>query len=180
MAELNIKVSSPAMPISTEFFSFCKGLEQFYYLTLLGSEAYTGRAPAIRNAWLASGFHLAGRIAPPVDKADKVRLDSHPGVKGFEVTLSGGNREALGRLGALLADLDAARKSLPGQNDAAGRLAAILANRAVDARLIQPLKSALAHSQIPPEGIDAFMLMIRRGLAAITDREITSIEIAQA
>jgi hypothetical protein len=180
MANLHIRVNSSAMPISTEFFGFSKALEQFYYLLLIESEAYAARAAAIRTAWLTNGFHLASRVAPPVDKADKVRLDSRPGVKGFEVTLSGGNREALGRLGALLRDLDAVRKPLADATDGQARAAAMIECRGVETELIQPLKTAAAHSQIPPQGLDEFMHMIRRGLAAIMDDEITSIEIAAA
>src|SRR5260370_25603672 len=113
MAELQIKVSSPAMPLSTEFVRFCKGLEHFYFVIVLASEPDPNKAATAWNAWLASGFNPAVRIAPPVRSADNLKVDSRPGVGGFEVTLSATNQEALGRLRARLEDLDAARTSLP-------------------------------------------------------------------
>jgi hypothetical protein len=179
MAELHIKVSSPAMPLSTEFVRFCKGLEHFYYVMVLASQADASQAAAWR-AWLAAGLNPAVRIAPPVDKANRIKVDSRPGVGGFEVTLSGTNQEALGHLRTLLEDLCAARKSLPPGTNDAGRLASVAENRNVQQQLLLPLKNSLARSQIPPDGVDSFMAMIHQGLLAITAGEITSIAVSSA
>jgi hypothetical protein len=114
-----------------------------------------------------------------VDAADRIKVDSRPGVGGFEVTLSGANREAIDRLRALVEELEAARKSLPAAGDDR-RLAAIAENRALTQGLLQPLKSALARSQIPPDGVDSFIAMVHQGLTAIIAREITSITVSAA
>jgi hypothetical protein len=174
MPELEIKVSSRAMPISTEFVRFCKGLEQFYYVMALAAEPDTQKAAAAWNAWLAAGLNPAVRIAPPLDPADRIKVDSRPGVGGFEVMVSGANRGAIDRLQTLIEDLETARKALAGGGDDR-RLASIAENRAVTQCLLQPLKSSLTRSQIPPGGVDSFIAMIYRGLAAIIAREITSI-----
>ena len=179
MYQLHIKVSSHAMPISTEFVRFCKGLEHFHYVMVLAAEPDAHKAAAAWNAWLAAGLNPAVRTAPAVDPADRIKVDSRPGVGGFEVTLSGASRAALDRLRALIEELEAARKSLPASGDDR-RLAALAENRAVTQRLLQPLKSSLARSQIPSDGVDSLVAMIHRGLAAISAGEITSITVAAA
>jgi hypothetical protein len=179
MAQLQIKVSSRAMPISTEFVRFCKGLEHFHYVMVLAAEPDAHKAAAAWSAWLAAGLNPAVRTAPLVDAADRIKVDSRPGVGGFEVTLSGANREAIDRLRALVEELEAARKSLPAAGDDR-RLAAIAENRALTQGLLQPLKSALARSQIPPDGVDSFIAMVHQGLTAIIAREITSITVSAA
>ncbi len=179
MPQLHIKVSSRAMPISTEFVRFCKGLEQFHYVMVLAAEPDAHKAGAAWSAWLAAGLNPAVRTAPPVDAADRIKVDSRPGVGGFEVTLSGANRDALDRLRTLVEDLEIARKSLPVASDDR-RLAAAAENRAVTQCLLQPLKSSLTRSQIPADGVDSFIAMIHRGLAAIIAREITSITVSAA
>jgi hypothetical protein len=179
MYQLHIKVSSHAMPISTEFVHFCKGLEHFHYVMVLAAEPDAHKAAAAWNAWLAAGLNPAVRTAPPVDAADRIKVDSRPGVGGFEVTLSGANRAALDRLRALIEELEAARKALPASGD--DRRQAVLAeNRDMTQRLLQPLKSALDRSQIPPDGVNSFIAMVHQGLAAITAREITSIAVSAA
>ena len=179
MAELRIIVKSRAMPISTDFLSFCKGVEQFYYVMLLSSGPYSNRGLEPWIAWLHTGFHLATRIAPPVEEPDKVKVESRPGVKGFECSLSGANADVLGRLRQLLQNLDSARKSLAAK-DHQTRLAALLSNGPVQEQLIAPLKNRLtASGKVAPEGVNSFIEMIGRGLLAITSDDILSVEIAQ-
>ena len=67
MDQLHIKVSSPAMPISTEFVRFCKAVEQFYYAIAIASEPDLAKAAAAWRAWLANGLNPAVKLAPPVD-----------------------------------------------------------------------------------------------------------------
>jgi hypothetical protein len=179
MPQLHIKVSSRAMPISTEFVRFCKGLEQFHYVMVLAAEPDTQKAAAAWSAWLAAGLNPAVRVAPPLDAADRIKVDSRPGVGGFEVTVSGANRDAIHRLQTLVEDLETARKSLAPDGDDR-RLASIAENRAVTQCLLQPLKSSLTRSQIPFGGVNSFVAMIYRGLAAIIAPEITSIAVSAA
>jgi hypothetical protein len=176
MAELHIRVGAPAMPISTEFVRFCKALEHFYYVIVLTEQPGTNAAAAW-NAWLAAGLNPAVRLAPPVDQADRIKVDSRPGVGGFDVTLRGTNAEVLGRLHTLLAVLDTARKSISGRTDESVRLAALRESSAVAETLVQPLKGSLAHSQIPAEEVKSFLAMIDRDLLALSAADITSIDI---
>jgi hypothetical protein len=178
MAQLHIEVSSPVMPISTEFIRFCKAVEQFYYVMVISAEPDADKAAAAWRAWLAGGLNPAVRLAPPVDSTNRIKVDSRPGVGGFEVTVSGANREALARLRTLVENLDAAYKSLPERSSDENRLAALTENQAVERELVRPLKISLAHSQIASDGVDSFVAMIHRGLLAITAREITSLAIA--
>jgi hypothetical protein len=177
MAELRIEVSSPAMPISTEFIRFCKAVEQFYYIIVIASEPDQRKAAAAWRAWLAGGLNPAVRIAPPVDAADRIKVDSRPGVGGFEVTGSGSNRQALARLRTVLEDIDAARKSLAPRDSDDSRAAALMETGSVARELLRPLKDSTARSQIASDGVDSLMAMIHRGLGAIAAREITSLAI---
>ncbi len=164
------------MPISTEFVRFCKALEHFYYVIVLAEQRGTNAAAAW-NAWLAAGLNPAVRLAPPVDQADRIKVDSRPGVGGFDVTLRGANAEILGRLHTLLGVLDTARKSMSGRTDESARLAALRESRTVAETLVQPLKKSLAHGQIPAEGVKSFLAMIDRDLLALTAADINSIDI---
>ncbi len=164
------------MPISTEFVRFYKALEHFYYVILLAEQPGT-KAAAAWDAWLAAGLNPAVRLAPPVDQADRIKVDSRPGVGGFDVTLHGTNSQALGRLRALLGELDAARKSISGRTDESARLTALRESRTVAETLVQPLKGSLAHGQIPAEGVKSFLAMIDRDLLALTAADINSIDI---
>src|SRR5580700_5721459 len=112
MTQLHIEVSSPAMPISTEFIRFCKAVEQFYYAIAIASDPDPGKAAAALRAWLANGLNPAVRLAPPVDSTNQIKVDSRPGVGGFDLTVSGANWEALARLRTVLQDVDAVHKSL--------------------------------------------------------------------
>ena len=146
---------------------------------VLAAEPDAQKASAAWSAWLAAGLNPAVRIAPPVDAADRIKVDSRPGVGGFEVTISGANRDAIDHLRNLVEGLEAARSALPAEADDR-RLAAIAENRAVTQRSLQPLKSALARSLMPSEGVDSFIAMIHRGLAAVIAPEITSIAVSAA
>ncbi|MGO9061829.1 MAG: hypothetical protein ACLQU2_31335 [Candidatus Binataceae bacterium] len=178
MAELNIKVNAPAMPISTEFVRFCKAVEHFYYVLVLTTQSDAGKAHEAWSGWLAAGLNPAVRLTPPVDKVDKLALDSRPGVKGFEVTVRSANPQALGRLGALIEELDATRKALNVRTDEQMRLAALRENRIVAELLVQPMQNSLARAQITPEGAKSFLIMIERRLLAVTAPDITSVAIA--
>jgi hypothetical protein len=176
MAELHIRVGAPAMPISTEFVRFYKALEHFYYVIALTKQSGAS-ANAAWNAWLAAGLNPAVRLAPPVGQADRIKVDSRPGVGGFDVTLRGANAEALERLRTLLLEIDAMHKSLNGRADESTRLAALRESRAVLETLVHPMKGSLAQGQMPSDGVKSLLAMIDRGLLALTAPDITSIEI---
>ena len=114
------------MPISTEFIRFCKGVEQFYYVIAIASEPDPDKAAAAWRAWLANGLNPAVRLAPPVDGANRIKVDSRPGVGGFDLTISGANREALERLRMVLEEVDAAHKSLDQRGGDEARVAALM------------------------------------------------------
>jgi hypothetical protein len=177
MTQLHIEVSSPAMPISTEFIRFCKAVEQFYYAIAIASEPDLAKAAAAWRAWLANGLNPAVKLAPPVDGANRIKVDSRPGVGGFDLTVSGANRKALALLRTVLEDIGAAHKSLDRRGTEEARVAALMEIQSVTQELVQPLKASIARSQIPPDGADCFMAMIHRGLAAIAAGEITSLAI---
>ena len=180
MAELHIKVNARAMPISTEFVRFCKALEHFYYVLVLTSQTDASKAGQAWTQWLAAGLNPAVRLAPPVDKADQLTLDSRPGLKGFEVIVRSANTPALGRLRALLEELDNSRKLLAGRIEEPTRLTGLRENRAVADLLVQPIQNSLARSRIAPPGAQSFLDMIDRGLLAVTAADITSIDIGAA
>jgi len=165
------------MPISTEFVRFCKAVEQFYYIMVIASDTDRTKVTAAWRAWLAGGLNPAVRLAPPVDAENRIKVNSRPGVGGFDVTVSGANREALARLRSLLTDIDAAHKSLAQSDSDEARLASLMDVQAVIRELVRPLGDSATRSQIPADGVDSFMAMIRRGLSAVAAKEITSLAI---
>ncbi|HEY2107073.1 MAG TPA: hypothetical protein VGH29_14845 [Candidatus Binataceae bacterium] len=177
MTQLHIEVSSPVMPISTEFIRFCKAVEQFYYAIAIAAEPDPGKAAAAWRAWLANGLNPAVRLAPPVEGANRIKVDSRPGVGGFDLTVSGANREALARLRTVLEQVDAAHQALDQNAADEARAAALMETQTVMRELVQPLKASVARSQIQPEGAAALMAMIHRGLLAIAAGEISSLAI---
>lgn len=175
---MHIEVSSPVMPISTEFIRFCKAVEQFYYAVAIGHEPNSGKVTTALRGWLANGLNPAVRLAPPVDVSNRIKVESRPGVGGFDVTVSGANREALGRLRTILAEVGAAPKALANTGDDQVRAASLLENETLARELVRPLKESIARGQIPSDGADCLMAMIRSGLVALAAPEITSLSIA--
>jgi hypothetical protein len=174
MPQLNIAVNCRSMLISTGFFRFSKGVEQFYYTLLFTSEPYTQAGAGPWLSWLRLGFHIATRQPPPdAAVADRLLMDARPG-RNFEVFLSSSNGKVLDQLRDLLVELDRVRE-LASAADDDGRLARIVADRKIDAMLIAPLRESLRRNAIPAEGVDDFMRMITRGLLAVCDGQIVSI-----
>jgi len=174
--ELKVTVNCESMLISTRFFRFCKGLEQFYYALLFTSEPYAGKGADPWLSWLKIGFHVAAREAPPAAAdADQLRVEARPG-RCFEFKAASSNGKALEQLRDLVRELDRVRTSLRADHDS-DRLKAIAADPKIDAILLAPLKNSLKRNSIPADGAGAFGEMIDRGLLAACDKEITSIEI---
>lgn len=174
MAQLHIEVRSPVMPLSTEFVRFCKTVEQFYYVLVIAADADLERAARAWRGWLSVGFNPAVRLAPPVEADSRIKVDSRPGVGGFEVTVSGRNRAALGRLRNLLNDIDAARSSSNSASDEA-RCGSLAELQSVRRDLVEPLKESLARCQIPSGAAQALMEMIHRGLLTIAAPDLTAL-----
>ncbi len=175
MPELKITVNCKSMLISTAFFRFCKGVEHGYYALLFTSGPYREAGAGPWLSWLEVGFHLAEREAPPeAAEHDRLSLDSRPG-HNFEVTASSSNGAALRRLADLIHEVDRVRKNL-GAADEKGRLASILADGRIEAMLLAPVRDALGRNAVPSEGVESYSKMMHRGLLAMCDPHITSIE----
>jgi hypothetical protein len=175
--DLKITVNCKSMLISTAFFRFCKGTEHCYYTLLFTSEAYNHKGAAPWLSWLEIGFHLAEREPPPgAAEEDRLSLDARPG-RNFEITASTSNAGTLERLAALVRELDRVRGRLHAAEDK-GRLAGIVADEKIEATLLAPLRSSLTGNAIPPDGAEAYLNMIHRGLLAMCNPQITSIETA--
>lgn len=175
MPELTIKVNCESMLISTRFFRFCKGVEHFYYVLLFSSEPYVQEGAKPWLSWRQVGFHLAAREAPSAAaEADQLRVQARPG-RVFEVKAASSNGKTLERLRELIGEIDRVRRSLEAGDDK-GRLQAIAADQKIGALLLAPLKNSLTRNSIPADGIEAFSGMIDRGLLAVCDKQITSIE----
>jgi hypothetical protein len=172
--ELTITVNCKSMLISTAFFRFSKGVEQFYYALLFGAAPYseTGASPWL--SWIQVGFHLAAREAPSAAAvADRIALDARPG-KTFEIIGASSNRKTLEKLREVIGEIDRVRRQL-GDGDDQSRLRAIAADAKIDALLLAPLKGSLVGNGIGADGVQAFGRMIDRGLLALCDRQIISI-----
>jgi hypothetical protein len=177
VAELKITVNCRSMLISTAFFRFCKGVEHCYYALLFTSGAYSRAGAGPWQSWLEVGFHLAERQAPPAaTAADRLSLDARPG-RNFEVSLSTSNASALERLENLLREVDRVRRGLGADDN--NRLPKIIADQKIETMLLAPLREALKRGVIAPQQTEAFSNMIHRGLLAMCDRQITSIETAR-
>jgi hypothetical protein len=173
--ELTITVNCKSMLISTGFFRFCKGVEQFYYALLFTAEPYAQAGASPWLSWLQVGFHLAAREAPSAAAdADRLRLDAHPG-RVFEIKVASSNGKTLEKLREVIREIDRVRKNL-GDGDDKSRLQAISADPKIDRLLLAPLKNSLVLNGIAAGGVQAFSRMVDRGLLALCDKQITSIE----
>jgi hypothetical protein len=163
------------MLISTGFFRYSKGVEQFYYALLFTAEPYAGAGASRWLSWLQVGFHLAARETPSaVNDSDRLRLDAHPG-RVFEIKAASANGETLEKLREVIREIDRVRESL-GDGDDQSRLRAIATDPKIDTLLLAPLKSSLVRNGIAADGVHAFSRMLDRGLLALCDKQITSIE----
>lgn len=177
MAELKITVNCKSMLISTAFFRFCKGVEHCYYTLLFTSEAYRQAGAQPWRSWQELGFHLAEREPPPdAGERDRLSLDARPG-RNFQITASSSNRAALERLTNLVHELDRVRVPLRAGDDK-DRLAGITADAKIEALVLAPLRDSLTRNAIPREHAEAYFNMIHRGLLAICDPQVASVETA--
>jgi len=165
------------MLISTEFFRFNKAVEHFYYALLFSSDEYAASGASTWGSWVAQGFDLAIRAAPPaVHQSDRLMVDSVPG-RRFELTAASDNYRALTRLSEVLQEIERARTNLAGNSEEA-RMQALLDNPAIDRGLLRPVRESLKRNPVAAEASDAIGSMIKRGLSALTNWQIQSVKIS--
>jgi hypothetical protein len=176
MSQLRVVVDCSSMFISTQLFRFNKAIEHFYYALLLSSDDYASAGASPWESWAAQGFHMAVKAPPPaIREVDIITIDLRPG-RNFEVTATSENRRALTSLSELLMEVEGARTSLTGNDEAKAQ--ALLDNPAIENRLPRPLRDQLKRNAVPGEAADAIWAMIRRGLMALTNRQIQSVKVA--
>lgn len=178
MPHLSVLVTTKRMPISTQFQRSSKGVEHFYYALLFATaKAYHNQAEPWQS-WRKQGFHVSIREAPPSARdTDRVVLTRASEGKMFRVTLSGGDRETMKRLVAVLRRVDSLRPSLNGR-DPDARASAALADKEVRQSLMDPLNTSLSGAGLSQSDIADYMSMVRRALIAMTDDEVLTIRVA--
>jgi hypothetical protein len=175
MAELTLTVNSERAPLSTQFWEFCKGVEHFYYALAFTGDG-RGRDPETWRDWAQQGFHLAIKSPPPgTAPKDALRLDMQLRGKMFKIIAHAPDAGALQRLSALLAHIDAKRASLQNLGPQQ-RVDALLADERVRKERIDPLHQAIKAAQLYPDDAERFDRAFERGLAALTDEELVSVE----
>ena len=175
MATLTIQVNSELAPFTTQMRRLDKGVEQFYYaLLFIGEAKYSASSDAWRS-WLRMGFHVGSKGSPPAAvKADRLGISVRPDGKLTHITVSSSNSQALQKLQDLLQAIERLRGSLKGKDDAA-RLRILEDNAFVMQQLTAPVGKALKSGAFRPDEVASVQSMIKRGLAALADDEITAI-----
>ncbi len=175
MNQLRIVVDCSSMLISTQLFRFSKAVENFYYALLFSSEAYAGEKPW--DSWAEMGLSIAVRSAPPGAKpGDRLTVDTAPG-RTFEITASSGNRNALTAVSELLREIERTRTTLGSQSGEA-LVQALLDHSAIKSRLVRPVRESLERNAVPKQSADAIWSMVSRGLGALTNSQIKSVNVA--
>jgi len=175
VAQLKIKVTCKSMLISTAFFRFCKGVEHCYYALLFSSDPYAQMGAKPWLSWGEIGFHLAEREPPPeAAEADQLLVDARPG-RNFKITASSSNAATLERVARLIHELDRIRGQL-GAAQGEARFARIASDTAIESILLAPLRGSLNRNAVPADKTEAYMNMMHRGLLAICDPQVSSIE----
>jgi hypothetical protein len=176
MATLTVTLNANRMPNSTQLFRQAKAVEHLYYANLYRTAPYSG-SPDSWLTWLQMGF-AAGLKEPPASRSeDRLHRNVRSEGKLTEITVSTPNEQALQTLATLLTDLEGLRPSVAGQSDA-DRVKTLEANDAIQSQLVKPLFDALHQAELRTAEVDDFTEMLDVALAALTDNEITSAEIA--
>jgi len=176
MTTLAVRLTLPAAPITSLQKRMTKGVEHLYYVKLfLTSPAYEGAT--IWRDWLEMGFHVA--IADPprgTAPGDRVRVRTKAPSQTPVVSVEGTNIDALKDLESVLRAVDAARAGVRGMDDP-GRGAAL--RQGEFARLvIDPLIATLEKHGFEANEVDRYLAMLQRAFDALTNDEITSIELS--
>jgi hypothetical protein len=176
MAVLAVEFTFPAAPITSLQKRIAKGIEQLYYTRLfLTSSAYSDGD--IWRRWHGMGFHVAIFSPPPGTRAsDRVRVRLRAPSRTPLVSVTGANVEALKDLESLLGVVDGNRPSVAGKSDA--ERAAALRDGELGRVVLQPLVDALGRLGLEASDIDDFVRMLQRGFDALTEDEITAIDVS--
>jgi hypothetical protein len=175
MTTLAVRLTLPAAPITSLQKRMTKGVEHLYYVKLfLTSPAYEG--PTIWRDWLEMGFHVA--IADPprgTAAGDRVRVRTKAPSRTPVVSAEATNTDALKDLESVLRAVDAARAGVRGKDDS-GRDAAM--RQGEFARLVvDPLVASLQRQGFEAAEVDQYLAMLQRAFDALTNDDITSIEL---
>lgn len=176
MAVLAVELTFPAAPITSLQKRIAKGIEQLYYTKLfLSSPTYTDGG--IWRRWHLQGFHVAIFSPPPGTKAgDRIRVRLRAPSITPVVSVTGSNTHALEELRSLLEMIDEVRPSVAG-GSAADRAAAMRESE-LGRVVVKPLEETLGKLGFERSEIDDFAAMLQRGFDALTDDEITSIDVS--
>jgi hypothetical protein len=175
MSTLVVDMVFPAAPITTLLKRIEKGLEHFYYAGLFAqNSAYDGTA--IWRDWSEMGFHVAIVSAPPGTAAeDKIRVSVRAPSNSPVLTVEGTNTAGLKYLQSLLETIDSLRPSLAGQSPEA-KAEALRSGPLAD-QLGQPVLDALHRNHLTDTEIDHYQKMLSRGLDALTNEHIKTINL---
>jgi hypothetical protein len=176
MTTLAVRLTLPDAPITSLQKRLTKGVEHLYYVKLfLTSPAYEG--PTVWRDWLEMGFHVAITDPPRGTAAgDRVRVRTKAPSQTPVVSVEGTNTDALKDLESVLRGVDAARAGVRTMGDA-GRGSAL--RQGEFARLvIGPLLATLEKNGLEADEVNRYLAMLQRAFDALTNDEITSIELS--
>ena len=175
MATLSIVVNGDIAPITTQMKRFAKGVEHCYYGLLFSSPSYSDRTETW-NSWLRQGFHIGIKEAPPdATQTDRLKVSVRPDGRVMEVTVSSANSDAIQQLLRLLQNIDNCRIVLKGK-DQATKSQELLADEKIGQQLLRPVLDGLNKSGLRGPDVDSYRSMIERGLLALTNNEIGSVQ----
>ena len=157
MATLNVKVTTQKMPHTSEFFAVVKAIEHFYYALLLATDPeYKGNSKPW-STWADIGFSAAIRQASPgIRPEDRLQMSVYSNGKSTEITATSPRSDVIETLGSFL-----------GQSDVA---------KAAVGSVVAPVTKVLRSDGLHSEDIGAFEEMLKKGVEALTYRDITKIE----
>ena len=93
----------------------------------------------------------------------------------MEVTVSSANSDAIQQLLRLLQNIDNCRNVLKGK-DQATKSQELLADEKIGQQLLRPVLDGLNKSGLRGPDVDSYRSMIERGLLALTNNEIGSVQ----
>jgi len=176
MAVLTAQLTFPHAPITSLQKRMVKGVEQLYYAKLfLTTSAYDNAA--MWRRWREQGFHVATFDPPPgTVRSDRLRVRLRAPTPTPTVSATSDNVDALKQLRALLEQVDALRPELARKTPAERN--EIIGRSELNRVLLAPLAARLAAHNLTDEEIRDFGEMLRRGINALTDDDVSAISIS--
>jgi hypothetical protein len=165
----------PAAPITSLQKRIAKGIEQLYYVRLFSSSPAYADGDIWRR-WHEHGFHVATFAPPPgMAAGDRIRVRSQGPSPTPVISVDGANVDALKDLESVLHTIDQVRPTVAGRNiaDRATALRAGELGRVLAGDLVGKVQAAGLGQ---PE-VDDFLAMLQRGFDALTNDEITAIDV---